>query len=128
MASFLTGSAWRPFFSRSGLRASLVAPVPSAPSMAGPLWVMRTALILPSSPILSCSLCRGMTIDVETFRSISAQIDLVLAEIDRIELLARRSGEPVEALHGAFVHAEHVRARFAEVAALGRYGYGLDGS
>ena len=39
--------------------------MPAAPSMAGPLWVISTALILPSSPTRSCSLCKGMTIEVE---------------------------------------------------------------
>ena len=43
----------------------MVASVPAAPSMAGPLWVMRTVLILPSSPTLSCNLSSGITIEVE---------------------------------------------------------------
>ena len=65
MASFLTGSALRSLSFKSGLSASMVASVPAAPSIAGPLWVMRTVLILPSSPTLSCNLCNGMTIEVE---------------------------------------------------------------
>src|SRR5215203_3946823 len=65
--------------------------------------------------------------NVETFSSISAEIDLVLAKFGRVELLARGGRKRIEALHLLLVQAKHVRARFAKVAALGRYRDGLDG-
>jgi hypothetical protein len=64
--------------------------------------------------------------DVEAFCGVGTQIDLVFTEIGRVELLARRGRKRIEALHLLSIQAKHIRARFAEVAALGRYRDGLD--
>jgi hypothetical protein len=65
MASLLTGSAASSFSRKTGPRASTVASVPAPPSTAGPSWVTRTELILPSSPTRSCNRPSGMTMDAE---------------------------------------------------------------
>ncbi|CAA9529068.1 MAG: hypothetical protein AVDCRST_MAG05-4241 [uncultured Rubrobacteraceae bacterium] len=65
IASLLTGSAASSFSRNTGPKASMVPSVPAPPSTAGPSWVTRTELILPSSPTRSCNRPSGMTMEAE---------------------------------------------------------------
>ena len=65
--------------------------------------------------------------DVEAIGGVGAQVHLVRAEVADAQGLARGGREAVEALHGAFVDAEHADGWLAELRAFSGDGDGLGG-